>query len=70
MRGDHEQAWQDVGQAYDSFPEYMLYYRARARLAQGKVLLEKAESNGRTDVSRRLSLLPRTSFTFHLWWKG
>ena len=43
MRGDPEQAWQGACQAYDSFPDYILYYRARARLAQGKVLLEKAE---------------------------
>jgi len=43
MRGDHEQAWQAVCQAYDFFPDYMLYYRARTRLAQGKVLLEKAK---------------------------
>ena len=42
MLRHHEQAWQAVCRAYESFPQYMLYYRARARLAQGRILLEKA----------------------------
>ena len=65
MLGDHERAWQDVCQAYDSFPDYMLYFGQERDSLRGRSFSRKPNSNGRTGVSRRLSRLPRTSFTFH-----
>ncbi|MDA2934715.1 sigma 54-interacting transcriptional regulator [Acidobacteria bacterium AH-259-D05] len=41
VRGHYGQAWQAASKAYDSFPEYMPYYRSKVRLIQGKILLKK-----------------------------
>ena len=70
MRGEHEQAWQAVCQAYDSFPEYMLYYRARARLAQGKILLEKAEFQRADRFIQEALSIAKDEFYFPLMVEG
>ena len=70
MQGDHEQAWQDVCQAYDSFPDYMLYFRARARLAQGKVLLEKAEFKRADRYIQEALSIAKDEFYFPLMVEG
>jgi DNA-binding NtrC family response regulator/tetratricopeptide (TPR) repeat protein len=70
MRGDHEQAWRNVCQAYDSFPDYMLYYRARARLAQGKVLLEKAKFQRADGYIQEALSIAKDEFYFPLMVEG
>ena len=70
MRGDHEQAWRTACQAYDSFPDYMLYYRARARLAQGKVLLEKAKFQRADRCIQEALSIAKDDFYFPLMVEG
>ncbi|MDA2928612.1 sigma 54-interacting transcriptional regulator [Acidobacteria bacterium AH-259-O06] len=70
LLGSLDRAWQAASQAYESFPEYMPYCRARARLSQGEILLAKGrvKSAGRY-IEDGLSIA-KNEFYFPLMVKG